>query len=218
MSVSILTAVALNGIITPARGTRGENLVPLMDVPPDVWRWRAEVRRRHDAVCVGTNTVRVDDPALTSHVLPENPAVRVTIDPAGKIAGASRFFDGSARTLVGISETTPREYRELLEERGVEAVVAGESRIDLRRFLDALAERGLARVVVEGGGTLNRSLLSAGLVDRLYLMMVPAVLDAGSVNLFEGNGKVSRFRLENVERVGDFLMLTYRSPVPLTSR
>ena len=217
MSLSILTAVSLNGVITPARGTRGENLVPLMDVPPEVWRWRAEVRRRHDAVCVGTNTVRVDDPALTSHVLPGSPAVRATIDPAGKIPRASRFFDGSARTLVGISEATPCAYRDFLEERGVEAVVAGEARIDLRRLLDALAERGIARVVVEGGGTLNRALLSAGLVDTLYLMTVPAVLDAGSVNLFEGSGKVSRFRLEDVERAGDFLMLTYRSPVPLTS-
>ena len=90
-------------------------------------------------------------------------------------------------------------------------MVAGESRVDLRRFLDALGERGISEVVVEGGGTLNRALLSAGLVDRLYLMVIPAVLDAGSVNLFEGGGEIARFRLEEVERVGDFLMLRYRT-------
>ena len=211
MSVSILTAASLNGIITPARGTRGESLARYLEVPPEVWRWRTEVRRRHDAVFVGTNTVRVDDPALLSHVPPGGRGVRATIDPVGKISKASRFFDGSARTIVGISETTPRKYREFLAERGVEAVVAGESRVDLRRFLDALKERGIAEVVVEGGGTLNRALLSAGLVDRLYLMVIPAVLDAGSVNLFEGGGEISRFRLEEVERVGDFLMLRYRT-------
>lgn len=210
MSVSILTAASLNGIITPARGMRGESLIEYLEVPPEVWRWRAEVRRRHDAVFVGTNTVCVDDPALTSHVLPGGSAVRVTLDRTGKIPRESRFFDGSARTIVGISEAAPHEYRKFLEERGVEAVVAGESRIDLRRFLDVLRERGIREVVVEGGGTLNRALLSAGLVDRLYLMMIPAVLDAGSVNLFEGGGEISRFRLEAVERVGDFLMVRYR--------
>lgn len=217
MSVSILTAASLNGIITPARGARGESLAGFVDVPPEVWQWRAEIRRRHDAVFVGTNTVRVDDPALTSHVLPGGSAVRVTIDVEGKIPRTSRFFDGSARTVVGISETTPRDYREFLEERGVETVVAGEARIDLRRFLGALRERGIAEVVVEGGGTLNRALLSEELVDRLYVMLIPAVLDAGSVNLFEGSGEISKFRLENMERVGEFLMLTYRTPPPLPS-
>lgn len=209
MSVSILTGASLNGIITPARGARGESLAGLLEVPPEVWQWRAEVRRRHDAIFVGTNTVRVDDPVLTSHVLPGDSGVRVTIDPAGRIPRKSRFFDGSARTVVGISETTPHGYREFLEERGVEAVVAGESRIDLRRFLDELSERGLGNVVAEGGGRLNRGLLSAGLVDRLYLMVIPAVLNAGSVNLFEGGGAISRLRLEEVERAGDFLMVTY---------
>lgn len=214
MSLSILTAASLNGIITPARGERGESIVPLLEVPPEVWRWRAEVRRRHDAVFVGTNTVRVDDPVLTSHALPGSEAVRVTLDPEGKIPRQSRFFDGSARTLVGIAEETPREYRDFLEELGVEAVVAGRSRVCLKGFLAVLAERGLRDLVAEGGGTLNRALLSEGLVDRLYLILFPAVLDGGSVNLFEGGGEIARFQLEEVERIGEFVMLRY-SPRPI---
>lgn len=210
MTCSILTASSLNGVITPARGTNAETLIPLLGVPREVLEWKWEVRRRHDAVFVGTRTVLVDDPGLTSHARPDRPAVRVTVDPAGRIPRSARFFDGSARTLVGVSETTPGEYLELLAARGVETVPAGEDRIDLRRFLAALAERDLADVVAEGGGTLNRALLEAGLVDRLYLILIPVVLDAGSVNLFEGPG-FARFRLLSCEQAGDYLMLSYRA-------
>ncbi|HEX9942463.1 MAG TPA: dihydrofolate reductase family protein [Thermoanaerobaculia bacterium] len=209
MSVSILTASSLNGIITPERGAAGESLIPLVGVPPEVMEWKREVRRRHDAVLVGTGTVLVDDPGLVSHALPGRPAVRVTLDPEGRIPRRARFFDGAARTVVGVSQATPREYLEFLAERKVEAVIAGERRVDLRRFLAALTERGLADVVAEGGGTLNRALLAEGLVDRLYLMLIPAVLDAGSVNLFEGGGVVARFRLEGVERMGDYVVMEY---------
>lgn len=221
MTLSISTAASLNGVITPARGESSRGLIPLLGVPPEVLEWQLEVRRRHDAVLVGTRTVLVDDPGLASHARPDRPAVRVTIDPAGRIPRSARFFDGSARTVVGVSETTPGEYLDFLVERGVETVLAGQDRIDLRRFLAVLAERGLAHVVAEGGGTLNCALLEAGLVDRLYLVLIPIVLDAGSVNLFEGPGS-ARFRLESFERAGDYLMLSYapgaRENTPFLSR
>jgi riboflavin-specific deaminase-like protein len=207
MTLSISTAASLNGVITPARGESSRGLIPLLGVPQEVLEWQLEVRRRHDAVLVGTRTVLVDDPGLTSH---GRPAVRVTIDPAGRIPRSARFFDGSARTVVGVSEATPREYLDFLAERNVEAIAAGEDRIDLRRFLAGLAGRGLANVVAEGGGTLNRALLEAGLVDRLHLVLIPIVLDAGAVNLFEGPG-FARFRLSSCEREGDYLLLSYRT-------
>lgn len=213
MSVTISTAVSLNGFMTPARGAPGKSLIPLLDLPPGVLEWKREARRRHDVVLVGTRTVLVDDPTLASHALPGRPAVRATLDAAGKIPRQARFFDGSARTLVGVVEGTPREYLDFLAGRGVEAIctegVTGEARVDLRRFLAGLAARGLPEVLAEGGGTLNRALLAAGLVDRLQLIVFPAVLDAGAVNLFEGGGGLARFRLEGVERSGDFLLTRY---------
>ena len=209
MSLTISTSVSLNGMITPARGATGESVIPFLDVPPGVIEWKREARRRHGVVLVGTRTVLVDDPTLASHATPDHPAVRATLDAAGKIPRHARFFDGTARTLVGVTEGTPREYLDFLAGRGVEAVIAGEARIDLRLFLAGLAEKGLPDVLVEGGGTLNRALLAAGLVDRLLLIVFPAVLDAGSVNLFEGAGDLARFRLEGVERVGDFVMARY---------
>jgi diaminohydroxyphosphoribosylaminopyrimidine deaminase/5-amino-6-(5-phosphoribosylamino)uracil reductase len=212
MSVTIFTAVSLNGMITPAQGATGESLIPWLGLPPEVLEWKREARRRHDVVVVGTGTALTDDPTLTSHALPDHPAVRATLDAKGRIPRHARLFDGSARTLVGVSGLTPKDYLDFLADRGVEAVPAGEGeRLDLRRFLAGLAERGLPEVLVDGGGTLNRALLSAGLVDRLQLLVFPAVLDAGSVNLFAGSGDPARFHLEGVERLGDYLLLRYEA-------
>jgi diaminohydroxyphosphoribosylaminopyrimidine deaminase/5-amino-6-(5-phosphoribosylamino)uracil reductase len=221
MSVSILTASSLNGIITAARGTPGEDLVPRLETPRRVLEWKLEVRRRHDAVLVGTNTVVVDNPSLRSHVLPGREGVRATVDPSGRIPRESRFFDGSARTFVGVNAFTPGRYLDFLAGRGVEAVPCGgeEGRCDPRDLLGGLAERGIREVVVEGGGAWNRALLDADLVDRLYVMLLPAVLDSRSVRLFEeGGSEVRRFRLEEHERAGDFLLLRYERALTRTAR
>ena len=50
---------------------------------------------------------------------------------------------------------------------------------------------------------------TAGLVERIHLLLLPAVLDAGAVNLFEGPGSPVKLRLEGVERVGEYLWVEY---------
>ncbi|HYH47134.1 MAG TPA: dihydrofolate reductase family protein [Thermoanaerobaculia bacterium] len=220
MAVEILTATAVNGIITPARGTSSLGLIERLAVPREVLDRQAELRRRHDAVVVGSGTVLVDDPSLTSHAGPGQPAVRATLDPGGRIPAGARFLDGTARTLIGVTGSTPQSYLDLLAARGVEAVPCRapgsrpaveqpEQRADLALFVAGLAARGLSRLLVEGGGRLNRGLLADGLVDRLHLLVFPAVLDAASINLFDGPGELVRLHLECCERLGGYLHLTY---------
>ncbi|HXO21474.1 MAG TPA: dihydrofolate reductase family protein [Thermoanaerobaculia bacterium] len=210
MTLDILTAASVNGMITGGRGQVSTDLISRLRTPPEVLEAKRSIRRRYDAVMVGTGTVLVNNPTLTSHAMPDRPATRVTLDPAGKIPPHYRFLDGSARTLVGVSAATPVAYLDLLAERRIEAVPAGEERVDLALFLRALAGRGIDNLVVEGGGILNRSLLALGLVDHLHLLLLPAVLDAGSVNLFEGGaGSLARLRLESCEPLGDYVLLRY---------
>jgi riboflavin-specific deaminase-like protein len=219
----LLTASAVNGVIAPAPGGVSTDMVAMLDTPPAVMEHMRAVRRLYDAVAVGTRTVLIDDPTLTSHVRAGSvagaagvagtagAAVRITIDPAGRIPPQARFFDGSARTLVGVAAATPRAYLDLLAARGVEAVACGETRVDLAAFAAALAARGLRRVVVEGGGRLNGELLRLGLVDRIHLVLLPSALDSRAANLFDGAGSPVRLRLESCERLGDFLLLVYRT-------
>jgi riboflavin-specific deaminase-like protein len=209
MRVALLTASSVNGIITGERGRDAHELAGFLGVPREVMEHKAALRRRYGAVLVGTETVRVVDPTLTSHTVSGERSVRATLDRTGRLPRDARFFDGSARTLVGVCEETPPDYLEFRAGRGVEAVPAGRDRIDLAALLDGLAARGIGSVVCEGGGALNRSLLAAGLVERIHLLLLPVVLDAGAVNLFDGSGSPVKLRLEGVERTGEFLWVEY---------
>lgn len=211
MRLALLTAASINGLITETRGRPGHDLANVVDTPREVWELKWAIRRRHQAGLVGTGTVLADDPSLSSHAVPGFEVVRVTLDASGRIPRHCRFFDGSVRTLVGVCERTPREYLGFLRERGVEAVPAGAERIDLAAFLAGLEARGISSIACEGGGALNRSLLAAGLVDRIHLLVIPVVLEARSVNLFEGPGSPVPLRLEGCERHGEWLWLEYRT-------
>lgn len=209
----LLTAASVNGAIAPGPGGVSTEMVAMLGTPAAVMEWMYAVRRRYDAVAVGPRTVLIDDPTLTSHVLPRGAAaVRVTLDPAARIPRRARFFDGSVRTVVGVAGATPAAYLRFLASRGIETVSCGERRVDLALFAGRLAEMGLPRVVVEGGGRLNRELLRLGLVDRIHLVLLPAALDARAPNLFDGPGAPVRLRLESCERLADHLLLCYRVP------
>lgn len=209
LRVDLLTAVSTNGIVTIGRGRSSYDLVPFINPPPELWEKKREIRRRYDAVLIGTNTVLTNDPTMASHDAAGYEVVRATLDRTGRIPPHFRFLDGSVRTLVGVTGTTPPGYLRLLEERGVEAVPCGEESTDLHLFLAGLEAKGVRSVVCEGGGTLNRALLDQGLVGSIHLLLLPVVLDAGSVNLFEGPGPPVPLRLEEVERIGDYLALRY---------
>jgi 2,5-diamino-6-(ribosylamino)-4(3H)-pyrimidinone 5'-phosphate reductase len=213
VTFDLLTAGAVNGALAAAPGGVSTAMVALLDTSPAVLERMYAVRRRYDAVAVGTGTVLIDDPTLTSHVVAGGAAtpVRVTLDRSGRIPRHARIFDGSARTLVGVVASTPPDYLDFLAARGVEAVTAGDDRIDLAAFAAALADRGLRRVVVEGGGRLNRELLRLGLVDRIHLTLLPAVLDATAVNLFAGPGEPARLSLLSCDRLDDYLFLVYQT-------
>lgn len=209
MRVDLLSAASINGIVTIGRGRSSYELVPFLEPPGEFWEAKSAVRRRYGAVLVGTNTVLTNDPTMASHGSPDHEVVRATLDRTGRIPAHFRFLDGSVRTLIGVTGATPPGYLKLLEERGVEAVPCGEETPDLRLFLEGMRAKGIASVVCEGGGTLSRALLEQGLVGRIHLMLLPVVLDAASVNLFEGPGPPVPLRLEEIERIGDYLVLRY---------
>ncbi|MEA2563119.1 MAG: 2,5-diamino-6-(ribosylamino)-4(3H)-pyrimidinone 5-phosphate reductase [Acidobacteriota bacterium] len=214
MRVDLLSAVSINGLVTMGRGRSSYDVIEyLPPIPPEFWAVKAEIRRRHDAVLIGTNTVVTNDPTMASHGSPEHQVVRATLDRTGRIPRHFRFFDGSVRTLIGVTGTTPPDYLRFLEERGVEAVLCGapeeESKADLRLFLGGLEAKGIRSVVCEGGGILSRALLDQGLLGNIHILLLPVILDGGSVNLFEGPGMPVSLKLEGVERVWDAVVLRY---------
>jgi diaminohydroxyphosphoribosylaminopyrimidine deaminase/5-amino-6-(5-phosphoribosylamino)uracil reductase len=134
-----------------------------------------------DAVVVGAGTMRADDPQLTvRHVAGPNP-VRVVIDPRGTLSASARAFaaDGVHRIVITCEAACSGGPD------GVETIalpaVAG--RLAPAAILDALATRGLSRVLIEGGAQTVSCFLSAGCLDRLHVVVAPVILGSGIAGL-----------------------------------
>jgi riboflavin-specific deaminase-like protein len=147
--------------------TGGENLT-------HVHRLRALV----DAVVVGASTVEFDDPQLTTRLVPGKNPVRVVIDPNLRLSFDRRIFtDGAVSTLVVCADdaaTTEREHPAEL----VPVPRAGNC-LPPRAIADALARRGLRRVLVEGGGITVSRFIEARALDRLHVTIGPLLVGSG---------------------------------------
>lgn len=137
------------------------------------------------------------------------------VDPSGRLAWESNDIDGDHVVAI-LSERVSDAYLAFLRERGVSYLLAGAREVDLPLALEKIGARfGVRTLMLEGGGGINGSLLRAGFVDEISVLVAP-VADGrvGTPTLFDvvGAGVVPRrLALEGVERrADDVLWLRYR--------
>ncbi|USG66792.1 bifunctional diaminohydroxyphosphoribosylaminopyrimidine deaminase/5-amino-6-(5-phosphoribosylamino)uracil reductase RibD [Brevibacillus ruminantium] len=129
-----------------------------------------QLRREHDAILVGVQTVLADDPALTAReqgqVTGRQP-LRVILDNHLRIPDTACVLrDGHAPTLLFASDQAPVERQRQLESLGAEVVrLAG--RVSVEQVLAELGKRGISSLLVEGGATVNGSFLDARAVQKV---------------------------------------------------
>jgi diaminohydroxyphosphoribosylaminopyrimidine deaminase / 5-amino-6-(5-phosphoribosylamino)uracil reductase len=138
------------------------------------------LRALSDAVLIGVGTAIADRPRLTTRHAPGPHAARVVIDPRGRLpSDCSLLNDGAAPTVV-IRATEGRASVSTLTD-GATALhlPASEGQIEPADVVAALAERGMTRLLVEGGGVTVGRFLEARLLDRLQLAVSPVIIGAG---------------------------------------
>ena len=152
-----------------------------------------------DAVVVGVGTALADDPLLTVRRVAGPHPARVVLDPKGRLPASAKTFanDGVRRLLVTAQGTTCA----LSPDVEVVTLPAAGGRIDPPAILAALAERGLRRILVEGGADTVSGFLTAGCLDRLHIIVAPIIL---------GSGRAS-FVLPPVERADQALRAPMRT-------
>lgn len=145
----------------------------------------------------------------------------VSFDPRGELAFSSHKLDKKGRpaahVIQAITEQASPAYLAYLRSRGVSYVTAGRERIDCTLLLAKLHELfQIDRVMAAGGGVLNWSFLSAGLVDEISLVVVPVVDGSTTAaSIFEAAGFLPghspvAFRLKEAKTLaGDALWLRY---------
>lgn len=194
----------------------------LLSSPADLERVDA-VRAGYDAILVGAQTIRRDNPRLLirsdarrserlARGLPALP-MKVTVTGRGELDPAASFFAvGDVPKLVYCaSSTLPRACDRL--GRVATVVDAGEP-VDFRWLLADLRARGVGRLMVEGGGIVHTQFLTAGLADELHLVIAPFFVgDPRAPRFVQAGGfpwgPDRRAGLVEVRQLGDVVLLRY---------
>ncbi len=183
------------------------------------------IRAEADAVLVGAGTLRADDPPL--HVRdPEMRAFRrslgkpdgllnVVVTASADLDPGSAFFRDAhaAVRIVATVEDAPAARLATLEGR-CEVWKVGRGRVDLVELVGRLRERGVERLLVEGGGELNWGFVEADLLDEIHVTVAPSLLGGRlAPTLLEGEGLSMdarrRLRLASCEAHGDEVYLRW---------
>ena len=163
------------------------------------------LRSRADVVLVAAGTVRAE------HYGPSKVPVAV-ISRSCRLDWDSPFFIAAmAQPVVVTVARAPALERE--KAAGLaDVIIAGERDVDLAAALGALAERGYARVLAEGGPTLNGQLAAAGLLDELCLTLSPLLAGGDAKKILAGPALAPGrgWRLRSLCEQDGFLFLRYR--------
>lgn len=182
-----------------------------------------QLRAESDAVMVGASTVRRDDPRLlvrseerrmlrlaAGH--PSSP-VKVTVTCSGDLPPTSAFFQtGDGDKLVYCPNPVEPRIRGELGDRAT--VIALGEQVTMPAVADDLGERGVRRLLIEGGGHVHTQFLVDDLVDDLQLVIAPFFVGESRAPRFVGAGRfpwtaARRAELADTRRIGDVVLLRY---------
>lgn len=149
-----------------------------------------------DVVLAGAGTARVEDykPARRRDSLaalragrPATPPIALVTRTLGLNLASPLFADApdDARTIVITCDASSQELRAQTA-KVADVIVTGDETVDLPAAVAALAERGLTRVLCEGGPQLYGDLSAAGLVDELCLSLSPTLAGPGAGRIISG--------------------------------
>lgn len=148
-----------------------------------------ELRANVDAILVGANTIINDNPLLTVRLTKGKNPMRIIIDGLLKIPlSANVITDKSAKTLIVTSNKASKKKINKMHYMGVEVLVMSES-INLKDLMSKLYERGVRKILLEGGGILNWYMFYHHLVDELHITITPYILGGdNAISLVRGEG------------------------------
>jgi len=176
------------------------------------------LRSGYDAILIGSNTARIDDPLLTVRKAPApvRPPVRVVLDSEAALAPQSALINSIEQAPVWVftGPNADKARIEVLERAGARVFSAKRQRFSLRQILDMLWQQGVRSVFCEGGARVATSLIEKDLVQRIYLIIAPVLLggDAVPAFAFDRAPEQRAWRTSHIAKVGnDALVMLDRS-------
>jgi 2,5-diamino-6-(ribosylamino)-4(3H)-pyrimidinone 5'-phosphate reductase len=210
--VILNAAISLDGKIATYTGDSR------MSSPADLRRVHG-LRASVDGIMVGMRTLLRDDPKLTVKFAKDRKPQRIIVDSNAKTPLTSYVVRTAKEipTVVAVTSRAPKKRIEILERRGVKVLVCGKGPlVSVKILLQTLGKLGIRKILLEGGGALNWSMLSNGLVDEVLVAITPRILGGEeAVTLVEGKGSPLvkdgvKLKLLNTAEYGPDLVVRYK--------
>ncbi|MEU9631498.1 dihydrofolate reductase family protein [Streptomyces luteogriseus] len=181
-----------------------------------------QVRAESDAILIGANTMRLDNPRLlvnseerrAKRVADGKPAypLKVTITASGDLSADLKFWHFGGAKLVITVDSAVEKVRTTLG--GLADVVSVGPQMGWGLVLDELGRRGVERLMVEGGGTIHTQLMAQDLADEVHLAIAPLLVGQPKAARFLGaadfpGGSTARMRVLEVRPIGDVVLIRY---------
>ncbi len=210
------TATSLDGRIATASGHS-------QWITGDVARAYAHLERAcHDAILIGAGTAAHDNPRLTSRLpgLSARSPVRVVLDSHLRLPLTAHLVAeaGATPTWLIARDDNDRVRVRALRDLGVEVLevpVGNDQRIDIGAALDELGNRGLTRILIEGGARVAASLVAGDFIDRIQWYRAPKLVGAGGLPAampfgLDNLSRAPRFARTGMRKLGDDWLESYR--------
>jgi len=188
MQVIVNSAMTVDGKIATRQG---DSAISSKDDLIRVHKLRDSV----DGIIVGISTVLADNPRLTIRLGRKQPMekhlTRIIIDSMGRIPLDSQILRTASKikTIVAVTKLAHMNVRRKIKKTGAIVIVAGTNTVDLKRVLWTIQKMGIKKILVEGGGEINWSLFSLGIVNELIVTIAPRIVGGRqATTLVEGEG------------------------------
>jgi diaminohydroxyphosphoribosylaminopyrimidine deaminase/5-amino-6-(5-phosphoribosylamino)uracil reductase len=204
-AVTLKLAAGADGLIPKGDGA------PVWITGPDARAHGHLLRARNDAILVGRGTIIADDPSLTCRLpgMSCRSPVRVVLDQRLRTPPDAKLFDDlMVPVWIVCDADKEHEGADALQDRGAELVpvpVDAEGMLAIEDVLHTLANRGITRVLVEGGPSVARALLDADLIDEAAIYQGPRAVGEGGLQPFVTEG------LDRVTASGHFSLVDSRA-------
>ena len=210
--VHLNAAMSLDGKIATYTGDSR------MSSPQDLKRVH-RLRAGVDAIMVGLRTLINDDPKLTVKFFHGTNPSRIIVDSNARTP-LNSYVVRTAKdtpTIIAVTQSAPKRKVGQLEQRGVRVLSCGKGpHVSLKLLLKRLKSFGIRRILLEGGGELNWSMLSQGLVDEVTVAITPRIIGGNeSTSLADGKGSALvrdgvRLKLVGTARYGPDLVVKFK--------
>ena len=177
-----------------------------------------KLRSMVDAIIIGKNTVSLDNPLLTvRHTKGKNP-VRIILDSSGTIKSNSKIIQtcNEVPTVIVVSELISEKNLQRLRKFSLEIIICGKNSVNIPKLLRALLKKGIKKILLEGGGTVNWSFVKKNLIDEAIVTLAPYIIGGkNTISLVEGIGFKNldnsiKLKLKKIQKNKNELVLFYK--------